>query len=200
MEKKKKWILLGGIAAVLVLALVAILVLPGLFAEPSTPKKGRKAETALELILECLIDGQESQEAVLLGIDGMPVAVSPSKGLAALITAKMEYEILSVDTEDENGTARVQILAPDALALVEQALADMARYDATLFQENMAQLLEGDVAMLEYTVELELVKVEGDWCVVTNAQFSDAITGGLVSRYDQLQQKILEAMAGGAAE
>ena len=197
---KKKWILLGCIAAVLVLALVAILVLPGLFAEPSTPKKGRKAETALEVILECLIGGQESREAVLLGIDGMPVAVSPSKGLAALLTAKMEYEILSVDTGDETGTASLQIVSPDAMALVEQALAGMESYDAALFQETMAQLLEGQVAMQEYTVEMELVKVDGDWCVVTNAQFSDAITGGLVSRYDQLQQKILEAVAGGAAE
>ena len=197
---KKKWILLGCIAAVLVLALVAILVLPGLFAETENPKKGRKAENALKLTMECLITGEEIQEAVLLGIDGMPVTVSPGKGLAALISAKMEYEIVSVDTGDETGTASLQIVSPDAMALVEQALAGMESYDAALFQETMAQLLEGRVAMQEYTVEMELVKVDGDWCVVTNAQFSDAITGGLVSRYDQLQQKILEAVAGGAAE
>ena len=200
MTKKKKWILGGGIAAVLLLALAAILLLPGLLEDSETQKKGRKAETSLNLLMEALITGQDCREAVLLGADGKPVTVSAGEGLAAMITTKLNYEILSLSTGDKTGTAELRIVAPDVLVLVDQALADMERYDATLFQERMEQLLQGDVKMLEYTVELSLVQVDGDWCVVTNTQFSDAITGGLISRYDELQQKILDAIAGGEAQ
>jgi hypothetical protein len=103
-----------------------------------------------------------------------------------------------VTTEETIATARLRITAPDAVALVTQAVSGMDSLDEALLTQNMEQLLSGSFATVAFSVEVQLVQVEGTWCLVPNDQWSDAITGGLISRYAQLQLAILEALAGGA--
>ncbi len=108
------------------------------------------------------------------------------------------YEIEAVTTEETIATARLRITAPDAVVLVTQAVSGMDSLDEALLTQNMEQLLSGSFATVAFSVEVQLVQVEGTWCLVPNDQWSDAITGGLISRYAQLQLAILEALAGGA--
>lgn len=201
MSKKGKLIfgIAVAVAWIVVLTLAAIFLLPRLLDQLPGQEEGPKPEETVEILMEGVISGG-TEEPVLLGADGTPVPVSDSSGIAGLVSAQLKYEIVSVETEDEAGTAQLQITAPDTVALVKQALEGMESYDEALLLERMEQLLQGDFATAEYSVEVALVKVEENWCIVTNLEFSDAITGGLVSRYLELQLAIMEALAGGEGE
>lgn len=199
MSKKNKIIFAIAVAAawVVVLVLAAIFLLPMLKnlnqEDPHTP------EEVVEIALEAMInDGTE--ELVLLGADGTPVGIADATGLADMITSKIKYSLLSMEIMEDKAVATLEIEAPDALAVVQQALKDMETYDEAAFLERMATLLEGNLETIKHTVEVEMVRVEDHWCMITNPQFSDAITGGLISRYLELQEAIMDALKKEALE
>lgn len=201
MSKKRKWIFGIAVAAawITVLTLAAIFLLPKLLDRQPEQEMGNSAEETVELALEGVISGG-TEEPVLLGATGKPVPVSPATGIAGLISAKLEYEILSVETQEKTGTASLRITAPDTVTLVKKALEGMEIYDEAQLLERLEQLLGENPSTKEYSVEVELVKVETQWCIVSNPQFSDAITGGLISRYLELQLAIMDALAGGEGQ
>lgn len=198
MSKKRKVIFGIAVAAawITVLALAAVFLLPKLLDQPQEQVKGSNAEETVRLALDGIISGG-TEQPVLLGITGEPVPVSPATGVAGLISAKLEYEILSVQTQETSGLAQLRITAPDAVVLIQTAIAAMEQFDEAQLLTQVEQLLKQEYATVEYSVEVELAKVEKTWCVVTNEAFSDAITGGLISRYTQVQQTIMDALAGG---
>lgn len=198
MSKKRKVIFGIAVAAawITVLALAAVFLLPKLLDQPQEQVNGSNAEETVRLALDGIISGG-TEEPVLLGITGEPVPVSQATGVAALISAKLEYEILSVQTQEDSGLAQLRIKAPDAVALIQTAIAGMEQFDEAQLLTQVEQLLKQEYATVEYSVEVELAKVEKTWCVVTNEAFSDAVTGGLISRYAQVQQAIMDALAGG---
>lgn len=199
MTKKQKILFGVAVAAawVIVLTLAAIFVLPAVlehFGKPEQPPE-EVMQTVFEALQE---DGTE--EPVLFGVDGTPVGISAGTGLAGMIMSQLEYELVALETEEETATASLRITAPDTLALVQQALEGMESYDEAAFTERMEQLLKENPQTKTFDVEVEMVVVEKRWCLVTNPAFSDAITGGLISRYQQVQQAIIDAMAGGEAQ
>lgn len=201
MSKKRKLIfgIAVAVAWITVLTLAAVFLLPKLLDQPPQVEEGNDAEQTLELAMDGLVSGG-TEEPVLLGVDGKPAPIRPATGIAGLISAKLQYEIVSVETEGESGVATLRITAPDTLSLVTQAVAGMESYDEALLTERMQQLLAGEFATLEYSVEVELVLLEQNWCIISNSEFSDAITGGMISHYVQLQTVIMEALAGGEGE
>jgi hypothetical protein len=76
----------------------------------------------------------------------------------------------------------------------------MQTYEESAFLDRMTQHLLNADAVTTFNIQVELVLVEDRWCVVTNPAFSDAITGGLITRYAQIQQEIMDAFAGGEGE
>lgn len=198
MSKKRKVIFGIAVAAawITVLALAAVFLLPKLLDQPQEQVNGSNAEETVRLALDGIISGG-TEQPVLLGITGEPVPVSQATGVAGLISAKLEYEILSVQTQEASGLAQLRITAPDAVVLIQTAIAGMEQFDEAQLLTQVEQLLKQEYATVEYSVEVELAKVEKTWCVVTNEAFSDAITGGLISRYTQVQQTIMDALAGG---
>lgn len=198
MGKRKKILLIIGIVVIVaVLAAAAFLVIKWLGGEDigskSTPDK------TLTAVFDAL-GGEETEEPLLIGADGSPVRISGGSGIAALISRELDFEVLEMETDGDEAVASVKIQSPDTIALVQQALEGMEEYDEAQFLQKMQTLLEGKHAKREVTVEVELVKQDGAWYVVSSADFSDAITGGMISRYAELQQSIMDAMTGGAAE
>ena len=116
--------------------------------------------------------------------------------IAALMNAAVDFMLAAGDGEDEicfllNGIMQGK---------VRSHIAGMERYDEAVFLERMTGLLEGKTKTLTTTVQVEMLLVEDRWCMATNPDFSDAITGGMVSRYVELQKAIVEAMKKGDEE
>lgn len=194
MTKKGK--LIFGIAVatawIVVLTLAAIFLFPRL--KDWLPGKPASPEEVLNIAMEA-VTGNGTEEPVFLGADGTPVGVAAPKGIAAIISSKVSYSLVSMEVSDDIAIATIEIVAPDTLALVHESLSGMDSYDAELFLERMERLLEKEFETVTNTVQLEMCLIENQWCVVTNTEFSDAITGGLISRYAELQEAIKEALA-----
>lgn len=198
MGKRKKILLIIGIVLI-----VAILAAAALFVMKWLGGDGAGSKSTPEKTLKAVFDalgGEETEEPLLIGADGSPVRISGGSGIAALISRELDFEVLEMETDGDEAVASVKIQSPDTIALVQQALEGMEEYDEAQFLQKMQTLLEGKHAKREVTVEVELVKQDGAWYVVSSADFSDAITGGMISRYAELQQSIMDAMTGGAAE
>ena len=164
---KKKWIIIGAV----VLALVGIFLAVVLWLIPalSQPEGPEVKNTPKQVVKTVMkaLMGDGTTERVLLGAD------------------------------EKTALASLEISAPDAHKAVKAALDGMEYYDETIFTENMRAKLETMEHTLQFSVQVELVLVEDRWCLVTNPDFSDAITGGLVTSYAQIQQDIMDAFAGG---
>lgn len=146
-----------------------------------------------------VLTGGESAQPLLLGTNGKPVAMSAPTGLAKLIAEKVSYEVVSITEEGDSATAMLNITAPDAVPLVYQALEGMESFDEEAFTEAMQAQLEDDPATVNYNVQVQLQRVDGTWCMVSNAEFSNAITGGLMNKYNEVQQAIYDAFVKGGA-
>lgn len=164
-----------------------------------TPYSELVPETPQDLmeVMEYVLAGGESHQPLIMGSEGTPVYLATPTGLAGVISSKVQLEVASVTESGETATAVLNITAPDAVALVHQAIEGMQTYDEAVFTENMEKLLGEEYATKVFTVEVELRKVNGTWCMVTNEAFSDAITGGLVSSYTEIQQTIFDAFVKG---
>lgn len=198
---KKKWIIIGAAALVFIGILLAVFLwlIPTL-SQPEEPQVKNTPKQAINTVMKALA-GEGTSERVLLGVDGTPVSIAPGSGIAQLITSEIEYKVTAVDTMDDTTMrASLEITAPDALAAVRASLEGMQTYEESTFLDRMTQQLLNTDAVTTFNVQVELVLVEDRWCVVTNPAFSDAITGGLITRYAQIQQEIMDAFAGGEGE
>lgn len=198
MGKRKKILLI-----IVIVVIVAILAAAALFVMKWLGGDGAGSKSTPDKTLTAVFDalgGEETEAPLLIGADGSPVRISGGSGIAALISRELDFEVLEIETDGDEAVASVKIQSPDTIALVQQALEGMEEYDEAQFLQKMQTLLEGKHAKREVTVEVELVKQDGAWYVVSSADFSDAITGGMISRYAELQQSIMDAMTGGAAE
>ena len=195
---KKKWIIIGAVVLALVgIFLAVVLWLIPALSQPEGPEVKNTPKQVVKTVMKALM-GDGTTERVLLGADGTPVGISAGSGIAKIITSRMTYEITALDMLDEKtALASLEISAPDAQKAVKAALDGMEYYDETIFTENMRAKLETMEHTLQFSVQVELVLVEDRWCLVTNPDFSDAITGGLVTSYAQIQQDIMDAFAGG---
>ena len=199
---KKKWLIIGAAALALIGVLLAVFLwlIPMLNQQPEEVQIKNTPEKALNTVMKALC-GEGTQERVLLGADGTPVSIGPGSGIAQLITSEIEYKITATETVDDTTVrASLEITAPDAYAAVRASLEGMQTYDESTFLDRMTQYLQNTDTVTTFHVQVELVLVEDRWCVVTNPAFSDAITGGLITRYAQIQQEIMDAFTGGEAE
>lgn len=157
---------------------------------------GQKAEEALDAALSALVSG-DSQNVPLLGLDGSPVTGFENEGLAQVISSRLQYEIKEVSAKGSKAAATVKITAPDTPGIIREVLDGMGEYDEEAFIARMAEKLEGSAPSAVFTVEVELQRVDGIWCLVPSAELSNAMTGGLLQAYvDQVRQIQSELMGG----
>lgn len=153
-------------------------------------------EEALEIAMSVLA-GEESDLPVFQGANGMPVSAASNSGLAGVISQQTSYEVKSVTTEKGTTTARMEITAPDMSKLVHKALEGMDGFDAEAFTAALEGLLEENTDQKTFTVQVELTEIQGCWCVIPNAELSNAVTGGLMEEYAVVRQDILDALVKG---
>lgn len=156
-------------------------------------KKRESAENALEDSLEALVEGGE---VWVLGAGGSAVAMKQAEGLGGLIAGQLDVDIESVKERGKSATAELKVTAPDAASLVKEALGDMSAFDEAAFTERLTQLLENAEETV-FVVEVELELVDDAWCIVPNEEFSNAISGGLLSEYMTVRQTIMDALVEG---
>lgn len=180
----------------LLLAALLVLSLAGCQVEETRrKKKTESAEDALQDSLEALAEGG----TMMLAPDGSAVGMNPATGVASCITGALEFEIRSVKERSSSATAELEISAPDAVALVQQALEDMETFDEAVFLEKLEQLAE-NAEKKTFSVTVELTLADDCWCIIPNAEFSNAITGGLTGEYAAVRQSILDALTKGGEE
>lgn len=162
----------------------------------TVPNGAETPEEALEIAMSVL-SGGESDRPVFQGANGAPVSSSGNTGLAGAISRQTSYEVKSVETADGITTALLEITAPDMTKLVREALKGMEGFDEEAFSAALEALLERNSDTKTFTVQVELTQIQGCWCVIPNAELSNAVTGGLMEEYTAVRQSILDALAKG---
>lgn len=175
-----------------IILLMAIL---ALLCAGCTPYSELVPETPLDVVEVAMyvVSGGSSPEHLVLGPNGEPAVLSAPTGIGALISQQLSYEVVSLTENGDTATAVLNITSPDAVSLVYQALDGMQTYDEEAFVAQMERLLSDAPPTKVFQVNVELVKVDGTWCIQVNEEFSNAVTGGLIAEYSAVQQRILEA-------
>lgn len=173
------------ILSALVLALV--LVLPGC---------GRDSAVTggMDNFMTAWISG--GADAQFIESDGELVTGIANTGLAGAMMQKVTYTV----RDAEGGTLTLEITAPDAAAILEQAVEGMDTFIAEAFQTEMEELLEGDVPIRTFTVEVEMGEAEGQWYPILSAELVNALTGGLPEAYAAAQQQIFDSLMEGGIQ
>lgn len=146
-----------------------------------------------------VLTGGKNPESMIIGADGTPSALRAPTGLAAGISQQMTYEVVSLTESGETAAAVLNVTVPDAVALMYQALDGMETYDEAAFVEAFEKLLDNAPATKTFTVDVQLQKVDGKWCMVMNDALSNALTGGLMAEYNTVRQAILDKLMEGGA-
>ena len=178
---------------------IVVLVLMGVLLAGCTPYSELVPKTPRDVldVTMYVLTGGSSAQPLIIGNDGKPAYLSAPTGLAAMISEKVTYEVVSITENGDSATAVLKITAPDTVNLVYDCLEGMETYDEEAFTARMEETLKTSTATVSNTVELQLQKVEGSWCIVMDPAFSDAITGGLMTRYNEVQQAIFDAFQKG---
>ena len=178
------------------------LVLALLLCAGCTPYSEIVPQTPLE-VLEIgmyVLTGGKNPEPMIIGADGTPSPLSAPTGLAAEISKQMTYEVVTMVESGDTAAAVMNITVPDAVALMYQALDGMETYDEEAFVAAYEKLLANAPLTKTFTVDVQLQKVDGKWCMVMNDALSNALTGGLMAEYNKIQQAILDKMTEGGAD
>lgn len=154
------------------------------------------AEEALDEALDALTGGENPGYPVLLGADGQPATVQ-NTGVAMLLSSHVTCKVTEFTAGEDTATAQVKITAPDSQKLLTQALDNMASFDEEALYTQIEALLKNDPAMVSDTVQVQLVYVEGHWCVVPDFALSNALTGGLTQAYMDIQAMLISQLQKG---
>lgn len=146
-----------------------------------------------------VITGGTNPESMVIGADGTPSPLRAPTGLAAKISEQLSYEVVSITETGDTATAVLNITAPDAVSLMYQALDGMETYDEAAFVEAFDKLLANAPATKTFTVDVQMQKTDGKWCMVMNDALSNALTGGLMAEYNTVRQAILDKLMEGGA-
>lgn len=184
--------ILSGIVLILAMILFAGCI-PNEEAGAATP------EDALAAAMTAMTADTQSGQKIFLGSDGQPIAPAANEGLALEISRLVTYSVTSVETDGDTATAQLEITAPDAAQLVKDALAGMETFDAEAFTVALEALLADEPAMKTFTVTVKLTRIDGAWYVLSNAEYANAITGGLVEAYNTVRQNIIDGLQKGGA-
>ena len=125
----------------LILLLAVLLLLAGC-TQKDDKKNHDPADEVLEQSLEALVSGEG--DTMILAADGTAVAMEKPTGMAGIITGQIRFDVDSVEVDGEKAEAEVSITAPDAVKLVQDALAGMTEFDEAAFLEKMEQLAAED--------------------------------------------------------
>lgn len=135
-------------------------------------------------------------DAQFMDSDGELVTGIANTGLAGAMMQKVTYAV----RDAEDGTLTLEITAPDAAAVLEQAVAGMDTFSAEVFQTEMEELLEGEVPLRTFTVEVEMGEADGTWYPILSAEMVNALTGGLPEAYAAAQQQIFDSLMEGGIQ
>lgn len=173
------------ILAALVLALVLTLMGCGAKAE---------MKEALDRFMTSLVSGGE--DAGYIDSNGEVITGISNDGIAGELMQRVTYKVLGA----KDAEVTLEISAPDAVFLVEQAVAGMDTFDADRFLAEMEILLAGEMPMRAFTVNVQMQEVEERWYPVLSSELINALTGGMPEAYAAVQQQIIESLMKGETQ
>ena len=179
-----------------VILLTAILALLCAGCTPYSEVVPETPQDVLEIGMYVLTGGA-NPESMVVGADGTPSALRAPTGLAAQISSQLSYEVVSVTETGDTATAVMNITAPDAVNLMYTALESLETYDEAAFTAEFEKLLTNAPATKTFSVNVQLQKLEGKWCMVMSDELSNALTGGLMAEYNAVRQAILDKLMEG---
>lgn len=159
------------------------------------PVTVKEAEEKINLVLDAWIDGEETDEVSVLTEDGEIIPLTGSEGLGEEMLDEIEYSVLSVKKNGDGVTARLKITAPDVSVMLDQVLEQMDTFEESAFISAMMNLLESDrYPVRDFEVDVDMQNLSGQWVVVSNPEFTNAMTGGLQEVYEANEKMLQDAL------
>jgi len=111
------------------------------------------------------------------------------------LTSKTTYKIISTESSESNGTAKVKFISPDAYTMLQEAASEPDIIDVNLLLENIEIALDNKFQTVDFDVIIELKLIDGHWYLVPNEDLSNALSGGLIEKYFELGTNIIDDLA-----
>lgn len=148
-------------------------------------------------------EGQELPGVSMLAEDQETIITIQNTGIAEQLAGEMEFEIISVTAEGEEGEAELKLTVPDASQLFADVISQMdvsdveAENTEVLLERVMEAIEDKEYDTMTCTVTVELRMLQDQWYLVNNQEFSNAISGGLLQAYAKNRQEMIDNMGGG---
>jgi len=141
----------------------------------------------------------ETDNAYIYGAQLMPA--SPKSGNIGVTEKIMKSVIVEVgDVSIDGGQAEVTMTmaSPNVPVMLENIVSTIQGNDVSILLSNLEEQLDaGSFPVMEQDVTVEMRLSDGHWYMIPNAQFSDAMTGGVVSAYYNAISEMEEQRSGG---
>ena len=176
----KKAIIFITIAVVAIAALLAFF-----FLKSANPKKD------FENTMNSIISGETTKDSFILSISGGNVPSINSSGISKDVTSKVTYVTKDIKKTGDKSTATVEITYPDVQSIMNTALINNPKTEDELLSD-MENTLKGAFQKKTETISVELDLINRHWYLVTNDEFSNAMSGGVTKMYKDLQVKAFD--------
>ena len=120
--------------------------------------------------------------------------------IAEKMNAAITYEVMGVHIDGTIATATIFVSAPDLSIILRDAVSLLLAGDSDDVNELLAIVsaaLNLEHEVFENTFEVYLELLDGNWFLVPNAEFSNALSGNLIQLYAQMVEVMIQDMMGG---
>lgn len=194
----KKFIVIGLIIFILIGG--AIFLFSDFFNQEEMPEEGLQAINDLQITLDSIL-GRTDADGYIFGFPTDAGALISDDEIAGKINAAITYEIVDVQIEDTGATATIFISAPDLSIILADVVSRLVVDENDDIDELLSQVrltLNSDHEMFEDTVEVRLELLNGNWFLIPNAEFSNALSGNLIQLYARMIDEFMDELVGGS--
>lgn len=164
----------------------------------------KEIEKGVTNTLDGLKTGQIDEDSLFAQQDVMDLGVSTKKPqnehadkIAKKIKSKVEFEVTEIETDEEQGTAKIKITAPNAVKILKQIADSMKEEDFELLYSEFEKALdEKEVPTKEFIVQSELKLIDDTWVLIPNSELNNAYSGGLNEAYFAIGKQKVQLLLG----
>lgn len=179
MSKKKKMILIGLIACIIIL--VSILTI--IFSRNLLTKNRIKKD--IESTLSCIVHNDFSNGFYYMNVNGYPLSYINMTEFDNMVATNVKFKVLDIETKNNEAIAKIEMEYPNLAKQLETLKLD--NLTSNSFDFNNADSVKKEF-------DIYLLKNDNHWILLQNKEIMDAFSGGLSSVYSNAEKESYEKL------
>lgn len=179
MSKKKKIILIGLIAFIIIL----VSILTVIYSQNLLTKNRIKRD--IESTLNCIVNNDFSNGFYYMNINGYPLSSINMTEFDNMVATNVKFKVIDIETENNEAIATIEMEYPNLTKQLEMLKSDNLTSDS--FDLENAESIKKEF-------DIYLLKNDNHWMLLQNKEIMDAFSGGLSSVYSNAEKESYEKL------